>query len=310
MISSQATMGVAEAAAESSAEVPRWPDRLIGYCRALVEDTPRFRVVQVATLLTTCLYADAKQVLVPLLAAGILWQRLARRPAFWFGIVLGIALQISSYWHRMDNHQWLIGYWCLALGFAMASSDAEATAARAARLLIGTCFAVATFWKIASPDFLSGAFFRVALLDDPRFGPVARLAAGLDQGVIAAFRTVAERATDGPVPGAAVALVDSARLAACARFLALWTLVIEGSIALTFLWPEGRGPSRLRHWTLLAFVASTYPIASVTGFGSVLLAMGLAQAGNATLRVRVLYVALLVLLPVVDNVFLAVTGLF
>ncbi len=58
--------------------------------------------------------------------------------------------------------------------------------------------------------------------------------------------------------GSAVAeLTASPAIVLLATGVTWWTVFIEATIAITFLWPESRGLSRLRDGTLLAFAAST-----------------------------------------------------
>jgi len=86
------------------------------------------------------------------------------------------------------------------------------------------------------------------------------------------------------------------------RRLATWltwlTLVSEFGVALTFLWPLGRGPSRARHLTLLAFAAGTYSIATVRGFGWLLMALGAAQCAPDARRTALSYLGLFALIGV------------
>ena len=91
---------------------------------------------------------------------------------------------------------------------------------------------------------------------------------------------------------------------------------MEAAVALTFLWPLGRGPSRLRDATLLVFCALTYAVATVEGFAWLLLAMGLAQTtGDGWRRAYVgvffLTVPLLFIIGrLTDLPLVGVTGLF
>ena len=81
------------------------------------------------------------------------------------------------------------------------------------------------------------------------------------------------------------------RLRLLAHALTVWTLAIEGLLATAFLWPGRRGPARLRDAALLLFCATTFAVATVAGFGWLLLAMGIAQCPAESGRTRVLYLA-------------------
>ena len=57
-------------------------------------------------------------------------------------------------------------------------------------------------------------------------------------------------------------------------------MLFEAAVAVVFLWPRGRSLSRARDALLLGFCATTYAVATVEGFGWLLLAMGAAQCDH------------------------------
>ena len=105
-----------------------------------------------------------------------------------------------------------------------------------------------------------------------------------------------------------------ARFSALALAATVWNLFINAALALAFLWPTDRGPSRLRHGLLLIYCAITYAVATVDGFGWLLLAMGAAQCTPAQRRTRMAYVGVFVLIilyrevPWADRLFLPLLG--
>jgi hypothetical protein len=54
-------------------------------------------------------------------------------------------------------------------------------------------------------------------------------------------------------------------------------VLLEGAVAVAFLWPGDRGLTKLRNILLLTFCATTYTVAPVEGFGWLLVAMGVVQ---------------------------------
>ena len=74
-----------------------------------------------------------------------------------------------------------------------------------------------------------------------------------------------------------------------------WNLFINAAIALAFLWPGDR-LSNARHSLLLVYCAVTYAIATVDGFGWLLLAMGSALCRADQRRLRSIYVVMFVLI--------------
>jgi hypothetical protein len=78
---------------------------------------------------------------------------------------------------------------------------------------------------------------------------------------------------------------------------ATWvTLLLEGAVAVAFLWPRAGALAALRDPLLLAFCAATYAVAPVPGFGWLLLAMGVAQSPADRRALRLAYVGVFALL--------------
>ncbi len=224
-------------------------------------------------------------------AVGLAWPRCVRSSAFWavFAAIVGLGIVPRAY--VVDNHKMLLVYWALALCCAGARAD---LLARNARVLIGLCFALATFWKATTASFTSGDFLAWELLSDGRFRNFAHLAVGLStaelQGNAAALR-------DMEAGGMNVALSVSDRLRFVAVGMTVWTLFIEGLIGVSFLLGERvRWLGKARNWALIVFVATTYPIATVIGFGWLLALMGLAQCRSDERAAACAYFVLFVLM--------------
>jgi hypothetical protein len=236
-----------------------------------------------------------------LAGAGLVVPSLARRPPLWGGIALLAAAAVVSDWPLADNHSYLLAYWCLAICIALATADPDGALAPNARLLIGLPFALAVLWKLGlSRDYLDGTFFRVTLLDDPRFETFTRMVAGVGPELLEESREVLRQHVDGAVATLAMpALPD--RFHRVALALTWWGVAIEGLVALAFLWP-GRVARASRDALLLTFCVSTYAVASVAGFGWLLTIMGLAQCPPERPRIRFAYVGAFVLILVYAEV--------
>ena len=227
--------------------------------------------------------------LLAIAGCGLVFPGALRAPALWWGIAALTTARVIADWPLADNHAYLLCYWCAAAAIAVSSDDTDSFLAHNGRWLIGLVFAFATLWKaVLSPDYLSGVFFQVTLLVDPRFEPFTRLVAGVPPEWIDAQRALLEQHADGGLP-AAVGPALSARFLALARVATAGTLAWEGLVALAFLWPRGRGPSRLRDICLQAFCSATYAVATVEGFGWLLVAMAVAQCEPASTRTRAAY---------------------
>ncbi len=230
-----------------------------------------------------------------LAVVGLLFRVVRAHANFWFALVVFLACGNLQNWYTIDNHKYLITYWCLAVFLALRSTSPRRTLAFAGRALIGLVFLFATLWKIQSPDFVDGRFFTYQLLADSRFETLATTLRAVPAPVPRAFRRQERELTRWDATATSVTLNPSPRLVLVARGLTVWTLLIEGLITLAFLSPAGRGFSRARHVLLLFFLFSTYISATVVGFGWVLAIMGLAQCRDRRIA-SIYFVAFLLIL--------------
>ncbi len=233
--------------------------------------------------------------------AGIIYAPLARKAAFWFLVTFIVAAAHLRNWHSIDNHKYLITYWCLAIGCSLLSPDPRQFLATNARVLIGLCFAFSTLWKLISPEFLNGTFFHFTMLTDQRFLRVFELLSALRIGDISYDVLVANRDAFVAVlhshgPPAPVPLHDISWVGTAARFVAWWTVAIEGAVAVAFLWPDVRRAALWRNVLLVIFIVTTYPIASVVGFGWIVAVLGLAQTTSGRIW-QLTYVFFFAVLP-------------
>jgi hypothetical protein len=207
---------------------------------------------------------------------GVAVPGVRRASGFWLALaaVLGAAAWADRW--AIDNHQFLIAYWCLTVGLAAASPDPARVRRIGARLLVGAVFLLAVTWKVLSPDFVDGSFMRHTLLTDARFGEVAELVGGLTPADLDANRAALASFDDPAADLGPVELRTTDALDRAADVVTWWTLGIEGAVAITFLVPWRR-LARHRDAALIAFVVTTYAIAPVVGFGWVLVCLGLAQ---------------------------------
>ncbi len=221
-----------------------------------------------------------------LAALGLALPTCLRSPILWGALAALAGYRVLDDWSLADNHAYLLAYWCLAVTLALAARDAGACLALNARLLIGGAFAFAVLWKVVlSPDYLDGRFFRVTFLTDARFADFAQLAGGVDADQLA---SLAAFVRGDPAEAGAVI---PARLVALAHVATLWTVAIEAAVAGAFLSPLGRALSAARHALLIAFCVTTYAVATVAGFGWLLLAMGTAQCEAERRYTRLAYLA-------------------
>jgi hypothetical protein len=233
-----------------------------------------------------------------LAAAGLALPPLLGSTAFWLALSAAAAARVAAGWPVGDNHAYLLAYWCLAVALGCGVRARDATCAASARWLIALVFAFAVLWKAISPDYLDGRFFRVQLVVDPRFEAFTQLAAGLDREELEAQRRFLVQHVDDALGAVEPGPPEPVRLRAVALAATFSTFAAEVALAIAFLAPTGRGPSRWRDPLLLAFAVVTYAVAPVEGFGWLLLAMGLAQCDRARPWPRAAYPAVFALLVV------------
>lgn len=253
-----------------------------------IRDSRVFELGSTMTLILLLFYGGSHWYLeipvVILCSLGLLHRPLIRESNFWFLTTVFLASSNFQNWYSIDNHKYLITYWCLALWLAVSAANPRESLKVNARLLIGLAFLFATVWKIMSPDFLSHEFFYHTLLTEPRFATLAKVFGGATDQVLAQSARVTSDLESFDSTLASVPLAESARLLALAKLLTWWTLLIEGAIALAFCWPEGRWSSRLGDGLLLVFLLTTYMSATVVGFGWILSIMGLVSSPHRYAR--------------------------
>ena len=256
-----------------------------------------FRTMCRLTLLTLFLFPERFwYISLPagcLAISGLLFEQLQRRPGYWITIFLVLVAVNFANWDYTDNHQYVITFWTLALGLSLRVEDTEKIIRLNSRLIIGLVFAFATFWKLTSGDFMSGATMQMVLGVMSNF---SELGTSVD-GYSAAAREANIRAlstTSTGAPTIAVAIPEN--LKTLATVITIGTLVFELAIAVLFLLPENRKWDLAKNWILLVFVALLYPVSEIIAFGWILLVLGYAQCGAKFPRLRYTYVGLFVIL--------------
>jgi hypothetical protein len=270
---------------------PGWPARvrgwmvadpgeplLAGEARNLHRATTLALVLTLAGLLVGA--PPNTHLLAPIVAVvGLAVPGALRNRWYWLFLAGLVAIAVRGRpWLELDNHHWLHLWWFVAIAVSRFAVRPDAVLRVSARMLVGLTFAFAVGWKLLAPEFLSGAFFDLSFVTDSRLADVAA-ALGQQGGDVAATnrRIITGWQTPGvtPVPGDVRIAPGIERIT---PVLAWLTVLVEGAVAVSFLAPL---PARLRAWrdgSMLAFVVATYPLAPVTGFGRLLLAMSAMQS--------------------------------
>jgi hypothetical protein len=220
-----------------------------------------------------------------------------RNPAIWFALAFFTGLKVILDWPLSDNHAYLLCYWCLAISLSLISENREGCLKLNGRILIGLAFTFAVLWKLVlSPDYLDGRFFKITMLTDHRFESFTQLIGALTLDQMEELRYFISQHVDGQVPRSQEIPPQPERFVLAANVLTYSALVIESLVALAFLWPLGRGISKFRDVFLIIFCVTTYAVATVQGFGWLLIAMGVAQSDPDKWKTRIAYVVVYALI--------------
>ena len=240
---------------------------------------------------------------------ALVFPRVLFAPGTWFGLAFLTVVRIIEDWPLADNHIYLLAYWCLAIGLALGSRNAISVLGRSSRLLIGLAFLFAVIWKVVlSPDYLDGRFFRATYLTETRFENITLFVGGLTPDELAESREYLRPLPEGSVRAEVPRLHDTPSFTALVYFSTWATVLLEALCGFFFLFRFRNRSSIVPHVLLLLFCVTTYAVATVPGFGWLLLTMGLASVDAENRRLRTAY--LLAWLLVLAYFVMVWTGYF
>jgi len=274
------------------------------------ERAARLDLYAIMTLLLLLLYpSDFWYVRIPitvLCVSAFVFRQLRLDPKFWFVAAMIVMAGNYQNWFLVDNHKYLLGYWCLALFCCFQTDDPKKSLAAIARWLIGLSFLFAVFCKVASSDYIGGTFFHYSILLDDRFRSLSESLGGMTPEMSNANRMAYRALLNFDSRIEAVSLLYPKGTTYLAVIFTWWTLFIEAFVAVGFLWPLGKLISKWRDFILLAFILSTYSVAPVLGFGWTLIIMGLAQCEDRFKYIPQLYMIAFIILQVYNLPFRAI----
>lgn len=211
---------------------------------------------------------------------GILFPRICSSPLFWLLIASFISSGNFYNWSLVDNHKFLLGYWCFAIFLASLYDDQQTSSVlrSAACNLLAFCMLFSAVAKLSSESYRDCSFFHFTLLSDVRFASFTAAMSGMDVDSLAANRTIILNKQREYINGNAngsTSLKSSSDVLALAFILTWWTVGIELVLGVLFLIPSVGTIECLRSIVLLVFALTTYSVAPVQGFGWLLIIMGL-----------------------------------
>jgi len=205
--------------------------------------------------------------------------RIATHYFFWVILTLILAYSHLPEWYSIDNHIYLMMYWTLTLSIALYAKNSDEVLAKSATLLLGLCFLFATFWKIVTPDFMNGSFFQYLLSGgDGRFDTFSMIFAGTDSYMLETNKGRVRSLMEPTIQEHyKKELILPNHLYLKALFMTWWTVILEGLIAILFLFDFKKLPKNIKHFFLLTFIITTYPIANVITFALLLVCIAISQ---------------------------------
>jgi hypothetical protein len=251
-----------------------------------------FRLACIGALLFAAFFGGGSWITtipIMVIVAGILWGLpWAWREQTWLVLTVCWGVSVALNWLNADNHKFVFVYTCLGLYLSANRPDRDIAFARVARLLIGAVFLIAVIQKLGNPDFRLGAFMEATLMLDGRVVPLLPRVLGLDEKTDLENQAVVKDLTDQFTPGS-VQLKRPETIQVAARILTWWTVVIESLLAVVFL--TGL-LSKWRDVILQMFIATSYAVIPVAGFGVVLVALGIGQSEVRWRYTRLTYLVL------------------
>jgi len=222
-----------------------------------------------------------------LAASGLVLPAFVRSRLFWGAIAILQGMTVIPKMYTIDNHKVLMVYWCTAL----AVSQGNARSMRNnGRLIVGWCFALASFWKLYTADFSSGSFLHFEILTDPIFASFSRMICGMPSGSQAHNNVLVAKVLEGQFVMAELWSTPASVIVA--RISSLWTITSELAIAVSFVFCYSLPVlGRYRNVLLMQVIVLTYPIATVIGFGWILAIMGFSQCSEDESNSRASYLA-------------------
>ena len=221
-------------------------------------------------------YELVLMVLVPVMLWNTAW---LTNPWIWMIFGGFGAYAVFSDYIGTDNHKWLYMYWIFALSIAFFHSklsDQQKIIALNARFFIVAAMGFSVFWKFMAQnwEFVNGAFMEYTFLSDDRFGTLL--------GWIGIAPEVYEPWYDMTLDfefrnGFQESFAVPRKVSLLATLTTWWILFSEAAVALFFaLGAYYKKVDILAHLFLMIFIVSTYLIAPVMGFGTMLCVLGLA----------------------------------
>ena len=241
---------------------------------------PRFGVVLLTCVVNILMSMHWAPLMVPglaVLALAVLRPRDVVRPVVWWLMAAMWFAALLLLQERMEDHVYLYSVWLVALAMLL-GGDEEGFVERAAwqaRVLIGVTFGFAVAWKLYFNEYVSGAALWVFFVVDRRFEPLV-MGLGVPDATLEQGRAAVSEILSGS--GAGGTYVVPADVAWRVTVVAVLTLLLETTIAVSHLAPDASRLAVLRLPSLVLFGVATYSVVPVIPFAALLATLTLVVA--------------------------------
>lgn len=248
--------------------------------RDILSQPPIPPLLRLTVILLLMHGAEVWYVAIPIRIVGVLAllsPRVLVHPGTWLALLAAMAWGNAAQWYVIDSHKHLMIYWTGTCALAVASTAPVQVLHHNARFLIALSFTFAMLWKLFDPEFLDGSSLSDCFLTDPRVEGVSAALWDFPRAPLFDNRALLGLASIAPQAGLALQMDGAERRAPVAQALAVWTIAIEGAIAVAFWWKESPLGLHVRN---SLFLATTYPVLPGVGFAFVLAVLGSASSSD------------------------------
>ena len=226
----------------------------------------------------------------------LLSQTLIKNSTMWLILCSFLIIGNGLDWNWIDNHKYLITYWCMACTISVISKDIMKVLSWNARHLLGLVFFFAFIWKLIAGQYINGSFLHFVFMTDSRVEVAASFFGNLESSILPINRLLISALKDIPNSGIHITLETSTSLKSISLIASYWTLFIEGVLVLMFMLPSRFRLTKARDLFLILFIGTTYILLPVTGFAFILGVMGFAQCTRSHRATQIGYLSILVVI--------------
>lgn len=251
-------------------------------------------------------------ILMPVIVVpGLLFNKIALNKYYWllltlFSVTPYLVLDLVGY---VPNHKHIFAYVILSITIMLFFSEKNEILNNLriqAKYIIGLCFLFAVIGKFLAPEFVDGSFFEFTNTIDPRFYGFTSFVADVDPLLLKENEINMQNLLSTNNTEFFFNVNGTENISTLGLIISYWTIFIEGMIAITFCIPNSYLLSKFRNVFLIAFILTTYPIATVYGFAIILAALGFIQATktNKLTKYSLFYLCVFILLPLIKIPFI------